>query len=76
MRLSLIDLAPGAGHSIGVHDPLSGAALGGLLTSAAGLTAPLWLGLAASTTVIALAWHPVGTVPDARHASGVPRANR
>jgi hypothetical protein len=74
MGSCFIDLAPGAGPSIG--GLLAGAALGGLLTSAAGLTAPLWLGLAASTTVVALAWHAVGTVPDAPHQCGAQRAIR
>jgi hypothetical protein len=37
---------------------------------------PLWLGLAAIATVIALAWHAVGTVPDAPHHSGAQRAIR
>jgi hypothetical protein len=41
---------------------LAGAALGGLLTSAAGLTAPLWLGLAAITTVIGTTWRALGTL--------------
>jgi hypothetical protein len=41
---------------------LAGAALGGLLTTAAGLTAPLWLGLAASTAMIALTWRAFGTL--------------
>ena len=55
---------------------LAGAALSGLLTSAVSLTAPLWLGLAAITTVIALAWHAVGTGPGAPHHSGAQRAIR
>jgi predicted MFS family arabinose efflux permease len=55
----------GAYRAVSNGGMLAGAALGGLLTSAAGLTAPLWLGLAAITTVIALAWRAVGTVPHA-----------
>jgi predicted MFS family arabinose efflux permease len=66
----------GAYRAVSNGGLLAGAALGGLLTSAAGLTAPLWLGLAASTTVVALAWHAVGTVPDAPHQSGAQRAIR
>jgi predicted MFS family arabinose efflux permease len=50
----------GAYRAISSTGLLAGAALGGLLTSAAGLTAPLWLGLAASTMVIVLAWRPSG----------------
>jgi MFS family permease len=52
----------GAYRAISNTGLLAGAALGGLLTSAAGLTAPLWLGLAAITLVIALAWRPFGTL--------------
>jgi MFS family permease len=52
----------GAYRAISNAGLLAGAALGGLLTSAAGLTAPLWLGLAAITLVIALAWRPFGTL--------------
>jgi predicted MFS family arabinose efflux permease len=52
----------GAYRAISNSGLLAGAALGGLLTSAAGLTAPLWLGLAAITLVIALAWRPFGTL--------------
>jgi MFS family permease len=66
----------GAYRAVSNGGLLAGAALGGLLTSAAGLTAPLWLGLAAITTVIALAWRPFGTLPDTPHHSGAPRAIR
>lgn len=52
----------GAYRAVSNGGTLAGAALGGLLTSAAGLTAPLWLGLAAIATVIALAWRPFGTL--------------
>jgi predicted MFS family arabinose efflux permease len=52
----------GAYRAVSNGGLLAGAALGGLLTSVAGLTAPLWLGLAAITTVIALAWRPFGTL--------------
>jgi hypothetical protein len=45
----------GAYRAISTTGLLAGAALGGLLTSVAGLTAPLWLGLGAITMVIALA---------------------
>jgi predicted MFS family arabinose efflux permease len=66
----------GAHRAVSNGGMLAGAALGGVLTSAAGLTAPLWLGLAAITTVIALAWRPFGTVPHAPHHSGASRAIR
>ncbi len=52
----------GAYRAISSTGLLAGAALGGLLTSAAGLTAPLWLGLAAITMVIALAWRSFGAL--------------
>ena len=52
----------GAYRAVSNGGMLAGAALGGLLTSAAGLTAPLWLGLAAVTTVIALAWRAEGGI--------------
>jgi len=52
----------GAYRAISTTGLLAGAALGGLLTSVAGLTAPLWLGLAAITMVIVLAWPPFGAL--------------
>ena len=52
----------GAYRAISNTGLLAGAALGGLPTSAAGLTAPLWLGLAAITVVIALAWRSFGAL--------------
>jgi predicted MFS family arabinose efflux permease len=52
----------GAYRAISSTGLLAGAALGSLLTSVAGLTAPLWLGLAAITIVIALAWRPFGAL--------------
>ena len=52
----------GAYRAISSTGLLAGAALGSLLTSVAGLTAPLWLGLAAITMVIALAWRPFGAL--------------
>ena len=51
---------------------LAGAALGGLLTSVAGLTAPLWLGLGAITMVIALAWRPFGALGTAGVSAPAP----
>ena len=63
----------GAYRAVGNGGLLTGAALGGLLTSAA---APLWLGLAAIATVIALTWRALGAVPDAPHHSGARRALR
>ena len=51
----------GAYRAISSTGLLAGAALGGLVTSA-GLTAPLWLGLAAITVVIALAWRSFGAL--------------
>jgi predicted MFS family arabinose efflux permease len=66
----------GAYRAVSNGGLLAGAVLGGLLTSTAGLTAPLWLGLAAITTVIALAWRTAGTGPDAPHRSGAQRAIR
>ena len=66
----------GAYRAISSTGLLAGAALGSLLTSVAGLTAPLWLGLAASTMVIALAWRsfgalgPVGVSPYGTVTSG------
>ena len=53
----------GAYRTVSNSGMLAGATLGGLLTSAFGLTAPLWLGLAAITMVITLAWRPFGTLP-------------
>ena len=53
----------GAYRAVSNSGMLAGAALGGLLTSAFGLTAPLWLGLAALTVVIAAAWRPFGALP-------------
>ena len=44
----------GAYRAVSNGGMLARAALGGLLTTVAGLTAPLWLGLAASTAVSAL----------------------
>jgi predicted MFS family arabinose efflux permease len=52
----------GAYRAVSSTGLLAGAALGGLLASAAGLTAPLWLGLAAITLVIALAWRSFGAL--------------
>jgi hypothetical protein len=52
----------GAYRAISGTGLLAGAAFGGLLTSVAGLTAPLWLGLAAITMVIALAWRSFGAL--------------
>ena len=52
----------GAYRAISSTGLLAGAALGGLVTSVAGLTAPLWLGLAAITVVIALAWRSFGAL--------------
>ena len=52
----------GAYRAISSTGLLAGAALGSLLTSVAGLTAPLWLGLAAITMVIALAWRSFGAL--------------
>jgi MFS family permease len=71
----LLGRVQGAYRAVSNGGLLAGAALGGLLTSAAGLTAPLWLGLASISTVIALAWHAVGTVPDGPHHSGASRAS-
>src|ERR1700722_17394279 len=51
---------------------LAGAALGGLLTSVAGLTAPLWLGLGAITMDIALAWRPFGALGTAGVSAPAP----
>ncbi len=53
----------GAYRAVSNSGMLAGAALGGLLTSAFGLTAPLWLGLAALTAVHRLAWRPFGALP-------------
>jgi MFS family permease len=64
----------GAYRAISTTGLLAGPALGGLLTSAAGLTAPLWLGLAAITMVIVLAWRP--SAPWARPASPLRRPDR
>jgi predicted MFS family arabinose efflux permease len=66
----------GAYRAVSNGGLLAGAVLGGLLTSTVSLTAPLWLGLAAIATVIALAWHAAGTGPDAPHHSGAQRAIR
>jgi predicted MFS family arabinose efflux permease len=52
----------GAYRAVSNGGMLAGAALGSLLTTAAGLTAPLWLGLAASTAMIALTWRAFGTL--------------
>ena len=52
----------GAYRAISSTGLLAGAALGSLLTSVVGLTAPLWLGLAAITMVIALAWRSFGAL--------------
>ena len=52
----------GAYRAVSNCGMLAGAALGGLLTTVAGLTAPLWLGLAASTAVIALSWRAFATL--------------
>jgi predicted MFS family arabinose efflux permease len=52
----------GAYRTVSNGGLLAGAALGGLLTSARGLTAPLWLGLAATTAAIILAWRPFATL--------------
>jgi predicted MFS family arabinose efflux permease len=52
----------GAYRAVSNGGMLTGAALGSLLTTAAGLTAPLWLGLAASTAMIALTWRAFGTL--------------
>jgi predicted MFS family arabinose efflux permease len=57
----------GAYRAVSNGGLLAGAALGGLLTSAWGLTAPLWLGLAATTTAITLAWRPFATMHTIRN---------
>jgi Major Facilitator Superfamily len=62
----------GAYRAISTTGLLSGAALGGLLTSVAGLTAPLWLGLGAITMVIALAWRPFGALDTAGVSATAP----
>ncbi|HEX9358370.1 MAG TPA: MFS transporter, partial [Streptosporangiaceae bacterium] len=61
----------GAYRAVSNGGLLTGAALGGLLTSAVGLTAPLWLGLAAITTAIALTWRPLAIL---REPGPCPRA--
>jgi Major Facilitator Superfamily len=62
----------GAYRAISTTGLLAGAALGGLLTSVAGLTAPLWLGLGAITMVIALAWRPFGALDTAGVSATAP----
>lgn len=51
----------GAYRAVSNGGLLAGATLGGLLTSAGGLTAPLWLGLAATTAAVTLSWRPFAT---------------
>jgi MFS family permease len=62
----------GAYRAISTTGLLAGAALGGLLTSVAGLTAPLWLGLGAITMVIVLAWRPFGALGTAGVSATAP----
>ena len=62
----------GAYRAVSSTGLLAGAALGSLLTSVAGLTAPLWLGLAAITMVIALAWRPFGALGTAGVSATAP----
>jgi hypothetical protein len=62
----------GAYRAISTTGLLAGAALGGLLTSVAGLTAPLWLGLGAITMVITLAWRPFGALGTAGVSATAP----
>jgi predicted MFS family arabinose efflux permease len=58
----LLGRVQGAYRAVSNGGLLAGATLGGLLTSACGLTAPLWLGLAATTAAITLAWRPFATL--------------